>query len=238
MRLAILTTDTVHHAWFVQRLSGEADALLVLSEHKRLAPPFDTAHPFEAERDAHERALWFGGGAGRLTEVCDVRDCHDVNDAAVLDALAGFRPDLAVVFGTGRLRPPLIAALPGRLINLHGGDPEDYRGLDTHLWAVWHGDFAGLVTTLHHVDAELDTGAIIGQTAVPLARDMALHQLRAANTRACAELTIAALAAFRRLGHVPARPQRRKGRYYSFMPGGIKELCVRKFAAHTARLPQ
>ena len=74
------------------------------------------------------------------------------------------------------------------------GDPRQYRGLDTHLWAIYHGDFGGLVTCLHHVDLQLDTGDIVDCRPVPIARDMELHELRAANTRVCVELIRSALA--------------------------------------------
>ena len=43
-------------------------------------------------------------------------------------------------------------------INLHGGDPEKYRGLDSHLWSIYHEDWASLVSTLHVVSKDLDAG--------------------------------------------------------------------------------
>ncbi len=122
------------------------------------------------------------------------------------------------------------------MLNLHGGDPENYRGLDSHLWAIYHRDFEALVTTLHFVTSELDDGDIVGQMRVPLRSGMALHQLRAANTEVCVELTVSALEALRSRGVLDARRQLRCGRYYSFMPTPLKELCNRRFATHTSRL--
>ncbi len=114
-------------------------------------------------------------------------------------------------------------------MNLHGGDPEEYRGLDTHLWAIYHNDFGGPVTTLHTVAAVLDAGDICLQDVVAVKPIMPLHQLRAANTDTCIRLARSALASFADLGTLPARKQIRRGRYYSFMPSPLKEVCRRNF---------
>jgi hypothetical protein len=53
------------------------------------------------------------------------------------------------------------------------------------------------------------------------------------NTQACVRLFLAALGAFSNNDDVPSRQQRARGRYYSFMPAVLKELCVGRFAKHT-----
>jgi hypothetical protein len=80
------------------------------------------------------------------------------------------------------------------------------------------------VTTLHAVDAELDTGAIVARGAIPLPDE--LFQLRAANTEICVALTLA-LAQEDPI----ATPQRERGRYYSFMPSVLKDVCLRRWSA-------
>ncbi|WP_377806343.1 hypothetical protein ABNQ38_06625 (plasmid) [Azospirillum sp. A29] len=90
--------------------------------------------------------------------------------------------------------PPLLSLCPGAFLNLHGGDPEDCRGFDTHLWAIYHGDFAALATTLHHVSPDLDAGDIVATLPLPLHRGMGLHQLRRSNTEICVRLVQEALA--------------------------------------------
>jgi methionyl-tRNA formyltransferase len=151
--------------------------------------------------------------------------------------LAQLGPDATIVFGTGKLKAPVLSVQPERMFNLHGGDPQEYRGLDTHLWAIYHGDFSGLVTTLHRVAPALDDGDIVASAAVPLHRSMGLHELRAANTEVCLALTLAALTQLAEDGHVLSRRQSRAGRYYSFMPAILKDLVCAKFASHTGLLP-
>lgn len=236
MKIAILTTPTPHHAYFVRDLAQRYPSAHVFCEDRSARAPFATAHPFEAERDAFETGLWFDGHLPPLSAFAPVQNFESMNSAEAVRALSEFRADFAIVFGTGRLDPAVIEAGPQCFVNLHGGDPEEYRGLDTHLWAIYHNDFGGLVTTLHTLAASLDAGDICLQDAVRIKPMMPLHQLRAANTDACVRLARAAVGSFADLGSIPSRKQARRGRYYSFMPSPLKEICLTKFQKHTARL--
>ena len=53
MRVVILTTQTPHHVYFVREIAAAASVTLVMAETRSLTPPFDTAHPFESERDRY-----------------------------------------------------------------------------------------------------------------------------------------------------------------------------------------
>jgi methionyl-tRNA formyltransferase len=232
VEIALLTTETPHHAYFAWELARrQRPAAIVVETHQAVAP-FDVAHPFERRRDAFERESLLAGRSEQLADVAPTLVVPSANDAE--DELRKLRPDVVLVFGTGRLSRAVTGIAP-TCLNLHGGHPEHYRGLDTHLWAVYHRDWANLVTTLHVVDDDLDTGDIVAQTAVRLERDMELHALRAANTRACVDLTLDALDALA-AGRLPRRQQVQRGRYYSFMPAVLKAQCVSIFAGHTATL--
>lgn len=237
MKAVLLTTDTLHHRYFVQETAPEIPWAGVLIETGGAAPPFETAHPFEALREDYEAAACFAGAVPNFEDFAPAIRVPTANESSAVMWLHERRADFAVVFGTGRLREDILHAQPANLLNLHGGDPEEYRGLDSHLWAIYHGDFDGLVTTLHHVNAALDDGPIVERMRVPVCRAMKLHQLRKANTEICIALVRNAWKAFGQTGQVDAAPQTRRGRYYSFMPAVLKEGCVRRFERHTERLP-
>ncbi len=122
------------------------------------------------------------------------------------------------------------------MLNLHGGNPEHYRGLDTHLWAIYHNDFDNLVSTLHSVDSGIDTGDIIFQSQIRLEPGTRIHHLRSLNTLICTDLSLTALSLIESGVGLPSRRQLQRGRYYSFMPAVLKEVCVRAFDRHVARL--
>jgi methionyl-tRNA formyltransferase len=237
MRLVILTTETLHHAFFVRELAKNYPDVMVMEETNVLHAPFPTEHPFERDRDAHERDAWFAGRSALLTDFAEVRCFATINGADAVAALANSACELVIVVGTGKLQPEVIAAVPSRrLLNLHGGDPEQYRGLDTHMWAIYHGDFSGLVTTLHMVAPEVDTGDVIASLPVPLRHRMRLPELRRANTEVALRLTMDAIDELGARGCIGAQPQQRKGRYYSFMPTVLKDICLSRFNRHCERL--
>ena len=237
MNLALLTTDTLHHCRFLDALAQFCPPKLVLAERPGEGPGFDTHHRFEDERIEYERDLWFGGEAVHLRDRGPVYEVASVNDPDAVERLVAAAPEIVVVFGTGRLEQRVIDVCLRAIVNLHGGDPEHYRGLDTHLWAIHDGDFAGLVTTLHRVNEHLDDGDIVAEAPVPISGGMGLHELRARTTDVCVELVRSALRSYLEDGRFESRPQRQCGTYYSFMPAALKEVCAKKFADHTAHLP-
>lgn len=120
-----------------------------------------------------------------------------------------------VTLGTPILPKSLIAN-GADWFNLHGGNPEYYRGLDSHWWAIYHRDWDNIVTTLHWIDIGVDTGDICLQSAVPLKQD-----LYRSNMEVCAALINMTL----NLTVLPRRKQVKKGRYYSSIPEELKEVC-------------
>lgn len=229
MKIALLTTDTLHHTWFLQALKKHYDDVFVINETTSVQPKFETRHSFEDQRDTFESRFFFNGRDLHLNDIARCVDCQTINDPAALQALTAYKPDILIVFGTRRIKAPLMDAFPGRIINLHGGDPEYYRGLDTHLWAIYNDDLASLETTLHILDHDLDTGAIIQKQALNLDDIPDLSQLRAVNTQACVDLCLGALKTFETLGYFITSPQNRRGDYYSFMPAETKAICVQKY---------
>lgn len=236
MRVLVLTSQTPHHTYFVREFLKVIPDVLVVLQNSAVTPPFETYHPFEDIRDDYERRQWFGGLDPRIDGFVQTVSFNDLNSPEAIAYLAKAGADATVVFGTRKLATETILAAGPNLMNLHGGNPEHYRGLDSHLWAIYHRDFANLVTCLHMVNAALDDGRLIGLRSIPLGRGMGLHELRARNTDCALRLTVDTLQELQRTGSVAARVQRQVGRYYSFMPASLKALCVTRFERHCAGL--
>jgi len=236
VRLLVLTTETLHHAYLVRELAARHPQVHVICETDGVVPAFDTNHPFENQRDQYECEQWFGGRTAALKDFAETSCYASVNQAEAVARISTLRADAAVVFGTRKLLPPAIEAAGANLMNVHGGDPEAYRGLDSHLWAIYHDDYANLVTTLHAVNPILDDGALISRCRIPLSRDMKLYELRRRNTECALRITIDALEQIEESGKVDLHAQKRVGRYYSFMPAVLKSVCVVKFERFCASL--
>ncbi len=93
-------------------------------------------------------------------------------DQALATAIARYdqptRPTLVVLAGFMRiLTPGFVAQHAGRLLNIHPSLLPAFTGLHTHQRAIDAGcKYAG--ATVHQVSAELDAGAILEQSALPV----------------------------------------------------------------------
>ncbi len=236
MRLVILTTETLHHCHFVREVTASNPVDLVVIERNHPIAPFDTHHAYEDQRDSYELATWFGDGRASIEEFAETLEVKSANDPNAIGRLRRIQPEAILVFGTAKLSRAVIETCPHGIVNLHGGDPEHYRGLDSHLWAIYHGDYEHLQVTLHRVNERLDDGDIVAQRRLPLRRRMGIHELGRVNTEVCVDVVRTALGQWGRDGGFTSTPQSQRGRYYSFMPAVLKELCKSKFEAYTRDL--
>jgi len=236
MRVVFLTTGSLRRRYVVRELQRDFEIARVFIETRVAKPPFPTGHAIDGAARDYERQAFFGGGAPSFGDLAEVQAFERLNNPEAVKAIAAARPDVLVVYGTGRIGKEVIFLCPRGSLNLHGGDPEAYRGLDCPLWTVYHKDFPALVETLMRLSPELDNGDIVAKLSVPVAPGMALHELRKSGTETVVRLLRRALGEFAVDGEFPCVKQSRKGRYYSHMPAVMKDLCVRYFSDYTATL--
>ena len=238
LRIILLTTETSHHLFYASKLSERFSLDSIFVETRPAIAPFETFHAFEKKRDEYESECLLRGEKIAFSNFAETFRYADMNEPGAVAEIRSRQPEVMVVFGTGRLSEPVFSAASVIALNLHGGNPEQYRGLDSHLWSIYHSDFENLMTTLHEIDRDLDTGDIIGQKGLEFHQSAQLYELRSVNTIACVELTLAALEGYCSNGLFPRRKQTKRGRYYSFMPAVLKELCVKNFARFIRRLAE
>jgi Methionyl-tRNA formyltransferase len=227
-RILLVGTDTTHRHYIINTLLGRGLPLAAcLFETEKVSPPFPVGPCFEQEEDEHLRETLFKDVPYDVTGI----PSHTVPTANHPEARSLIRdiaPDIALVSGAGRIRPETIALFPDGLLNIHLGDAEAYRGLDTNLWAIYHSDWDRVAVTLHRIDEELDTGDIVSVRRVPLEDVSRLHELRTAETIVAAGMAVSALTAYL-AGTLAARPQARRGRYYSFMPRDLRVYLKNRY---------
>lgn len=93
---------------------------------------------------------------------------RDAYDEALARRVDAHRPDIVLLAGYMRiLTPRFVERFAGRLVNIHPSLLPVFPGLDTHRRALDEGvKLHG--ATVHLVTAELDSGPIIAQAAVPV----------------------------------------------------------------------
>lgn len=183
----------------------------------------------------YESETWFHGTVPPLDSFGPSVEAASINDADIYRRMVAADPDVTIAFGCGKVERSLIDLAPEGIWNLHGGDPERFRGLDSHLWACLEKDFSALVTCLHKLRAGLDTGEIILRRPVPLHSHMPFFKLRHSNTELCAAMVLEALTAHE-TGGITAFPQTRRGQYFSFMPTPMKTAAIANFEEYASRL--
>ncbi|WP_394561024.1 phosphoribosylglycinamide formyltransferase [Aquipseudomonas alcaligenes] len=108
--------------------------------------------------------------AGIATLVLDHKqfDGREAFDAALVEAIDGFDPQLVVLAGFMRiLTGSFVRHYEGRLLNIHPSLLPKYKGLHTHQRALEAGD-SEHGCSVHFVTEELDGGPLVVQAVVPV----------------------------------------------------------------------
>jgi methionyl-tRNA formyltransferase len=237
MRVVVLTTDTIHHIYFVSKINElDIDVSVICEKPKKVnyqelyLSSFESQKRiFDEKRDEYEISRWFESKSIEMSIFKNYFEVNDVNSEKSIQIIKQLEPDVIIVFGTGKIKETLINNFKKNIFNLHGGNPEKYRGLDSHYWSIYHNDFDNLVTTLHEVSLDLDTGDIVSQGKLKFWPDMKLYQLRASNTELCVELFKSLTDNLKKNKKINTRKQSSKGRYYSIMPEVLKVDIKNKF---------
>ena len=162
-------------------ISGRGSNMAALIEAAKAADyPAEIALVVSNRPDA--AGLQRAKAAGITTAVVDhVRYGKDREafERALQAVLEAHRIDLVCLAGFMRLLSPwLVARWQGRLLNIHPALLPAFKGLDTHRRALAAGvKIHG--ASVHLVVAELDSGPIVAQEAVPVREDDTVETLSA-----------------------------------------------------------
>ncbi|HAS8533060.1 TPA: hypothetical protein I7745_19300 [Vibrio vulnificus] len=86
-----------------------------------------------------------------------------VNDNEVIQHVLKLAPDCIILSGTRLLSNDFLNAMSVPIVNIHAGITPKYRGVHGGYWSLAEGDFSNFGSTIHIVDAGIDTGHILAQ---------------------------------------------------------------------------
>lgn len=225
-RLMILSSDTSHHRAFITKLNAMGVIFdKAIFETTSVTAGFDITNPFEKEQQNFENDMWSGWMS---LDGMNISEVENVNSTDSIRIIRENKPDRAVVFGTRKLNPEVIKLFPKGLLNIHRGIISEYRGLDSDLWAIYHKDFDNIGVTVHDVDEELDTGAIFEVQRLLLDKLMRCAHIRYHTTEIAIKLIYKSIQKAEDEQFHPT-PQKKLGRYYSFMPTDLKSQVQKRF---------
>ncbi len=237
MKVIILTTQTVHHMYYVKKIAENFDNVVTYCESfADKIYPFEINHDFELSRNQYELRKWNLNEVDLISKFAQTKYFHSLNSEDSLKSLKNENADIVIGFGTRLLSRQLLEIFPEKIFNLHGGDPSRYRGLDSHLWAIYHRDFSSLSSTLHYMNQSFDKGSIVMQGDLKITKGMPIEALRSVNTEMCVQMSIGLICCSKKIHPIPSRKLLQVGRYYSAMPAVLKEICVQNFNAYVNSL--
>lgn len=228
-RIAVLCSDDAHHRYLVALLRSRFDVAAVVVEparcQRRRLRRWSRRRDYAYAVYHHLRRAVLGLDRYRRRYFADLPGAPSdpfegaltvewVNDPAVGELLRGVRPDLTVIICTSILKAEVLEAAGPLIVNVHGGYLPFYRGNHCFFFALYRGELDRVGSTIHFVDAGIDTGDIIEVVVPPVyqrdnaealycrAEKLAIHRL--------AEL----LERWQQSEPLPRRPQGVRGRLY------------------------
>ena len=85
------------------------------------------------------------------------------NAPECLQAIEQIQPGVVLLAGCRLLSKQTLAKMPCPVLNYHAGIAPKYRGMNGGYWALASGDKQNFGTTVHLVDAGVDTGGVLRQ---------------------------------------------------------------------------
>ena len=83
------------------------------------------------------------------------------NSPELLEVVARLKPSVVFLAGCRLLSAKTLAAIPCPVLNYHAGINPKYRGMNGGYWALASGDTENFGSTVHLVDAGVDTGGVL-----------------------------------------------------------------------------
>jgi methionyl-tRNA formyltransferase len=175
LRVALLRGDDHHNLYLDRRLRERFSVVVTIVEpqgaqRRALRRPGKwrdaaAAEYHRARRTAlglnRYRRRFFADALGSQDMAPSALTVRSINEETVRSRVSSARPDICVVTCTTILSQQTIEAIGCDILNIHGGHLPDYRGCHCFFFALYDGRFDCIGSTIHFIDAGVDTGDIV-----------------------------------------------------------------------------
>lgn len=255
IKIGILTTDTLHHRYFINKINARFPLAVILFENGglnkrklfwkkilkskgflgKLKAIFLSSYLqlpiWEGFEHNFENKMFFKTVSKELPLGVPVLTTESVNSEEVKRQLSKLGLDVIILFGVNKISEDLIKVPSKLMMNVHRGIVPRYRGLDSDLWAIYFNDYSNIGVTIHEVKRSLDTGGVIYQEMVDIGGGARIYHLRYHTTIRAAELVLKALSDICS-NNLKISEQNGDSGYFSFMPFLMKFAAMYKFSRH------
>jgi folate-dependent phosphoribosylglycinamide formyltransferase PurN len=150
----------------------------VLGALKRLL--IKVISPFTGIKQAeHTAAMRHGREIRRTCERLGLPfyEYNNINCPEAVEILRQIAPDYGFVVSTRILQPYIVNTARRFMVNVHQGLIPEYRGGDVTFWSLYNGAQVTGVT-FHIVEEQVDSGAVLDETRIPLEYDWRRFETR------------------------------------------------------------
>ena len=221
--ILLIGSDTPHRRFMINKLQDAGHNItncLFLSSIVK--PRFNVDSPWAEEEKKELRDLYLKETREDLDRVSTV---HYPSSLTLDDPLVSAtieNADFVIVSGADRIREDVLSVIENKSLNVHMGIAEEYRGLDSNLWAWYHRDYKNIGVTLHKLETSLDTGDLFQVEQIKITEHTKVWKLRHKESALAVKLIDKSLDELA-VQKVNLGAQKSMGRYYSFMPFEIKK---------------
>lgn len=221
MRICLLTSTSIRHAYLAKRLAEHFDLRLIIREKKGLEKTYDD-HPDVGTINNHfrnlasvEKSFFPDGNWETLSLPFETVDRGGLNLPEVADKIRASKPDIIVLFGCGLIKESILEIVPqGRILNIHQGLSPYYRGSGTNFWPFVEGHLEYIGVTLHAVELGTDTGGIIAHARPDISESDSLHEIGCKTIVVSADILNAAILKIENGDPLEPIPQWSDGKLY------------------------
>jgi len=221
--ILLLGSDTPHRRFMINKLLDAGHNIeSCLFPSNIIKPRFNVDSPWASEEKKELKDLYLRETREDLDRVSTVYCPSSLTlDDPLVSATIG-NADFVVVSGADRIGDDILSVIENKSLDVHMGSAEEYRGLDSNLWAWYHRDYKNIGVSLHKLETTLDTGDLFQVERIKITEETKVWELR------YLESVLAVALIGKSLKNLVAdkvivRNQKRMGRYYSFMPFDIKK---------------
>jgi len=165
MRVAVLTSTSLRHRYFLQTAAAAFDVRAALHQAKKGA--YDAVQKDSLVVAQHFRRIAEAEQAEFTPVLKDtealMHTVADINDPTLVKRVREVGVELVLLFGTTILKPRWLRTFPNRIVNLHLGLAPYYRGSATLFWPFVNGELECVGATIHLAAQKVDAGAILGR---------------------------------------------------------------------------
>ena len=221
--ILLVGSDTPHRRFIINKLQDAGHNITsCLFLESIVLPKFNVDSPWAAEEKKELKDLYLKETRDDLDRVNAVLYPASLTIDDPLVRAAIVNADFVIVSGADRIRGDVLSAIENKSLNVHMGIAEEYRGLDSNLWAWYHCDYRNIGVSLHKLDSSLDTGDLLQVERIKITDQTKVWELRYQESVLAVKLISKTLKDVA-IHKVILRTQKCIGRYYSFMPFVIKK---------------